>query len=71
MMAEKTNTGERREAKLKLKSSRVKGGELRRVEVKLREGLSWVGRGCGGLLTVDRGLVGEELERQRRIRGSG
>jgi hypothetical protein len=51
------------EAKLKLKSSRVKNGEFRRVEVKLREGLSWVGRGCGGLPTVDRGLVGEELER--------
>jgi hypothetical protein len=61
-MTEKMNTGERREAKLKLKSSRVKDGELCRVEVKLREGLSWVGRGCSGLPPVDRGLVGEELE---------
>jgi hypothetical protein len=49
------------EAKLKLKSSRVKDGELCRVEVKLREGLSWVGRGCGDLPMVDKGLVGEEL----------
>jgi hypothetical protein len=56
---------------LKLKSSRVKDGELRRVEVKLLEGLLWVGRGCAGLPMVDRGLVGEELERRRRIGGSG
>jgi hypothetical protein len=56
---------------LKLKSSRVKDGELRRVEVKLWEGLSWIGRGCGGLPTVDRELAGEELERRRWIRGSG
>jgi hypothetical protein len=49
----------------------VKDGDLRRVEVKLREGLLWVGRGCGDLPTVDRGLVGEELERRWRIRGSG
>jgi hypothetical protein len=48
---------------LKLKSSQVKDGELCRVEVKLREGLSWVGRSCGGLPMVDRGLVREELER--------
>jgi hypothetical protein len=43
----------------------VKGCELRRVEVKLWEGLSWIERGCGGLPTVDRGLAGEELERRR------
>jgi hypothetical protein len=49
----------------------VKEGELHRVEMKIREGLSWVGRSCGGLPTVDRELVGEELERRRRIRGSG
>jgi hypothetical protein len=48
---------------LKLKSSQLKDDELRRVEVKLWEGLSWVQRGCGGLPTVDRELVGEELER--------
>jgi hypothetical protein len=54
-----------------LKSSRVKDGELCRVEVKLQEGLSLVGRGCSCLPTVDRGLVGEELEQQRWIRSSG
>jgi hypothetical protein len=42
----------------------MKDGELRRVDVKLREGLSWVGRGYGGLPTVERGLIGEELERR-------
>jgi hypothetical protein len=48
----------------------MKGGELHRVEVKLREGLSWIGRGCEGLPTVDRELAGEELEQQRWIRSS-
>jgi hypothetical protein len=61
--AEKMNTGGVGEAKLKLKSSQMKGRELRRVEVKLWEGLSWIGKGCGGLPTVDRKLAGEELER--------
>jgi hypothetical protein len=61
--AEKMNTGGVGEAKLKLKSSRVKDGEHRRVERKLREWLSWIGKGCGGLPTVDRKFAGEELER--------
>jgi hypothetical protein len=43
----------------------VKGDELHRVEVKLWEGLSCIGRGCGGLPTVDREVAGEELERRR------
>jgi hypothetical protein len=42
----------------------VKGDELHRVEVKLWEGLSWIGRGCGGLPMVDREVAGEELERR-------
>jgi hypothetical protein len=57
-------------AKLELKSSRVKGGELHRVEVKLWEGLSWIGRGCGGLPKESREVAGEELERRRWIRSS-
>jgi hypothetical protein len=61
--AEKMNTGSVGEAKLKLKSSRMKDGKLRRVQVKLWEGLSWIGKDCDGLPTVERKLVGEELER--------
>jgi hypothetical protein len=49
----------------------VKGDELHGIMEKLEEGLSWIGRSCGGLPTVSRGLVGEELERRRRIQGSG
>jgi hypothetical protein len=52
-------------AKLELKSSQVKGGELYRVEVKLWEGLSWIGRGCGGLPTVSR------ARRRQRTGGDG
>jgi hypothetical protein len=55
---------------LELKSSQVKGGELHRVDVKLWEGLSGIRRSCGGLPTVSREVVGEELERRRWIRSS-
>jgi hypothetical protein len=37
---------------------------------KLEEGLSWIGRSCGGLPPVSREVAGEELERRRRIRSS-
>jgi hypothetical protein len=60
-------TGERRDAKLELKSSRVKGGELHGIMAKLEEGLSWIGRSCGGLSTVSGEIAGEELERRRWI----
>jgi hypothetical protein len=49
----------------------VKGGELHRIMAKLEEGLSWIGRGCGGLPTVDREVAGEELERRRRSEARG
>jgi hypothetical protein len=49
----------------------VKGGELHRGEVKLWEGLLWIGRGCGGLLAVSREVAGEELERRRRSEARG
>jgi hypothetical protein len=49
----------------------VKGGELHRVEVKLWEGLSWIGRSCGGLPMVSREVAGEELERRRRSEARG
>jgi hypothetical protein len=39
--------------------------------VKLREGLSWIGRGWGGMPTVDRGFAGEEHGRQRRSEARG
>jgi hypothetical protein len=39
--------------------------------VKLWEGLSWIGRSCGGLPTVDREVAGEELERRRRSEARG
>jgi hypothetical protein len=55
---------------LELKSSRVKGGELHGIMAKLEEGLSWIGRSCGGLPTVSREVAGEELERRRWIRSS-
>jgi hypothetical protein len=42
----------------------VKGGMLHRVEVKLWEGLSWIGRGWSGLPTVDREFAGEEHGRR-------
>jgi hypothetical protein len=53
-------------AKLELKSSRVKGGELHGIMAKLEDGLSWIGRSCGGLPMVDREVAGEELEPRRR-----
>jgi hypothetical protein len=37
---------------------------------KLEEGLSWIGRSCGGLPTVSREVAGEELERRQWIRSS-
>jgi hypothetical protein len=46
-------------------------GELHEITAKLWEGLSWIGRGCGGLPTVDRRSAGEEHGRRRWIRGSG
>jgi hypothetical protein len=49
----------------------VKGGELHRIMAKLEEGLSWIGRGCGGLPTVNREVAGEELERRRRSEARG
>jgi hypothetical protein len=49
----------------------VKGGELHSVEVKLWEGLSWIGRSCGGLPTVSREVTGEELERRRCTEARG
>jgi hypothetical protein len=69
--AEKMNSGGVGEAKLKLKSSRVKDGEFRKVERKLWEGLSWIEKGCGGLPTMDRKFAREELERRRWIQSSG
>jgi hypothetical protein len=48
----------------------VKGGELHGIMAKLEEGLSWIGRSCGGLPTVSRKVAGEELERRRWIRNS-
>jgi hypothetical protein len=56
---------------LKLKSSQVKDGELRRVEGKLWEWLLWIEKGCCGLPMVDRKLAGEELERRWWIQSSG
>jgi hypothetical protein len=53
--------------KLELKSSRVKGGELHGIMVKLEEGLSWIGRSCDGLSTVSGEIAGEEFERRRWI----
>jgi hypothetical protein len=47
-------------AKLELKSSRVKGGELHGIMAKLEEGLSWIGRSCGDLPTVSREIAGED-----------
>jgi hypothetical protein len=38
--------------------------KLHRVEVKLWEGLSWIGRGWGGLPMVDKGFAGEEHGRR-------
>jgi hypothetical protein len=49
----------------------VKGGELHGIMAKLEEGLSWIGRGCGGLPTVNREVAGEELERRRRSEAQG
>jgi hypothetical protein len=46
-------------------------GELHRVEVKLWEGLSWIGRGWGGLPMVDRGFTGEEHGRRRHSAARG
>jgi hypothetical protein len=37
---------------------------------KLEEGLSWIGRSCGGLPTVSKKVAGEELERQWWIQSS-
>jgi hypothetical protein len=54
-------------AKLELKSSRVKGGELHGIMAKLEEGLSWIRRNCGGLSTVSGEIAGEEFERRRWI----
>jgi hypothetical protein len=71
MTAEEKNTDERREGQTETQRSRVKGGELDRVKVKLWEGLSWIGRGCGGLPTVDRGFAGEEHGRRRRSEARG
>jgi hypothetical protein len=48
----------------------VRGCELHGIMAKLEEGLSWIGRGCGGLPTVSREVAGEELERGRWIRNS-
>jgi hypothetical protein len=53
--------------KLELESSQAKGGELHGIMAKLEEGLSWIGRSCGGLPTGSREVIGEELERRRWI----
>jgi hypothetical protein len=45
----------------------VKGVELHEIMAKLEEGLSWIGRSCGGLPTVSRKVTGEEHERRRWI----
>jgi hypothetical protein len=58
-------------AKLENSCSRVKSGELHRVEVKLWKRLWWIRKGCGGLPTVDKGLAGEEFERRRRSEARG
>jgi hypothetical protein len=47
-------------AKLELKISRVKGGELHGIMAKQEEGLSWIGRSCGDLPTVSREIDGED-----------
>jgi hypothetical protein len=62
--AEEKNTGEHREGQTEAQRSRVKGGELHRVEMKLWEGLSWIGRGWSGLPMVDREFAGEEHGRR-------
>jgi hypothetical protein len=65
--AEEKVTGERRDGKLELKSSQVKGGELHGIMAKLEEGLSWIGRSCGGLSMVSGEIAGEEFERRQWI----
>jgi hypothetical protein len=54
MTAEEKNTGEHREGQIEAQRSQVKGGELHRVKAKLWEGLSWIGKGWGGLPTLSR-----------------
>ncbi|XP_025820223.1 uncharacterized protein LOC112896462 [Panicum hallii] len=49
MTAEEKNTGEHREGQIEAQRSQVKGGELHRVKAKLWEGLSWIGKGWGGV----------------------
>jgi hypothetical protein len=49
----------------------VKGGKLHKVEVKLWEGLLWIGRGWSGLPTVDREFAREEHGRRRRSAARG
>jgi hypothetical protein len=54
----------------------LKGGdggasELHGIMAKLGEGLSWIGRGCGGLPTVDREFAGEEYGRRRCSEAQG
>jgi hypothetical protein len=48
----------------------VKGDELHGITAKLEEGLSWIGKSCGGLPMVSREVTGEELERRRWIQSS-
>jgi hypothetical protein len=64
--AEEKNTGERQESQTEAQRSRVKGGELHRIELKLWEGLSSIRRGWSGLSTVDREFAGGEEHRWRR-----
>jgi hypothetical protein len=45
--------------------------ELHEIMAKLGEGLSWIGRGCGGLPTVDREFAGEEYGRRWRSEARG
>jgi hypothetical protein len=52
--AKEKNTDECRKGQTGAQRSRVKGGELHRVKAKLWKGLSWIGKGWGGLPTVSR-----------------